>query len=29
MLDEDTENTYMERLGFLKIYDNGLAEIQI
>lgn len=29
VLKEDTENTYMERLGFLKIYDNGLAEIQI
>ena len=27
VLDDDTENTYMERLGFLKIYDNGLAKI--
>ena len=27
LLDIDTESTYMERLGFLKIYDNGLAEI--
>ena len=27
ILEHDTENTYMERLGYLKIYDNGLAEI--
>ena len=29
LLEEDTENTYMERLGYLKVYDNGLAEIQM
>ena len=29
LLSTDTENTYMERLGFLKVYDNGLAEIII
>ncbi len=29
LLPEDTENTYMERLGYLKIYDNGLANINI
>lgn len=27
LLPDDTENTYMERLGFIKVYDNGLAEI--
>lgn len=27
VLKEDTETTYMEKLGFLKVYDNGLAEI--
>ena len=27
LLEDDTESTYMERLGFLKVYDNGLAEI--
>lgn len=27
VLDSDTESTYMERLGYLKVYDNGLAEI--
>lgn len=25
----DTESTYMEKLGFLKVYDNGLAELSI
>lgn len=25
----DTESTYMEKLGYLKVYDNGLAELQI
>lgn len=25
----DTESIYMERLGYLKVYDNGLAELQI
>lgn len=29
LLQDDTESTYMERLGYLKVYDNGLAEIQI
>lgn len=29
LLDDDTENTYMERLGYLKVYDNGLSEIII
>lgn len=27
LFEEDTENTYMERLGFLKIYDNGVAKL--
>ena len=27
VLDTDTESTYMEKLGYLKVYDNGLAEI--
>ena len=26
---DDTENTYMERLNYLKVYDNGLAEIEV
>lgn len=26
---KDTESTYMERLGYLKVYDNGLAELGI
>ena len=26
---EDTENNYMERLGYLKVYDSGIAELQI
>ena len=25
----DTENSYMERLGYLKIYDSGITELQI
>ena len=29
LLKQDTENTYMERLGYLKVYDNGLAEIEM
>lgn len=29
LLDNDTESTYMERLGYLKVYDNGLAELKI
>lgn len=27
VLNDDTEETYMSRLGYLKVYDNGLAEI--
>lgn len=27
ILKHDTENTYMERLGYLKVFDNGLAKI--
>lgn len=27
LLSTDTESTYMEKLDFLKVYDNGLAEI--
>ena len=23
----DTENSYMERLGYLKVYDSGVAEL--
>ena len=29
LLKDDTEVTYMERLGYLKVFDNGLAEIKI
>lgn len=29
LLDSDTENSYMERLGYIKVFDNGLAEINI
>ena len=29
VLDTDTESTYMERLGYLKVFDNGLAEVQL
>lgn len=27
LLDNDTETSYMEKLGYLKVYDNGLAEL--
>ena len=27
LLQSDTENSYMERLGYVKVYDNGLAKI--
>lgn len=29
ILKEDTETTYMERLGYLKIYDSGLTTLKI
>lgn len=29
LLPEETENQYMSRLNFIKVYDNGLAEIHI
>ena len=29
LLPDDSENTFMERLGFLKVFDNGLAELLI
>jgi predicted Zn-ribbon and HTH transcriptional regulator len=28
LLPDDTENTYMEKLGYIKVYDNGLAKIK-
>lgn len=28
LLDDDTETTYMERLGYVKVYDSGVAEIE-
>nr|DAO89412.1 MAG TPA: hypothetical protein [Caudoviricetes sp.] len=27
LLDNDTESTYMQRLGFLKYYDCGIGQI--
>lgn len=29
VLSTDTENSYMERLGYLKVFDNGLAELSV
>ena len=29
LLEDDTESTYMERLGYLKVYDNGIASTSI
>lgn len=29
LLEGDTENTYMERLGYLKVYDSGLTTVTI
>lgn len=29
LLQSDTENSYMERLGFLKVYDNGVTSTNI
>lgn len=29
LLDNDTESSYMERLGYLKVFDNGLVEMFI
>ena len=27
LLKEDTENSYMERLGFVKVFDNGISTL--
>lgn len=29
LLETDTETSYMERLGYIKVYDNGLAKLHI